>query len=36
LRLDRSTLDWREVKELVQGSYLQTAPKKLVKLLAEI
>lgn len=36
LRLDRPTVDWREVKELVQGSYIQTAPKKLVKLLAEI
>lgn len=36
LRLDRPAVDWREVKELVQGSYMQTAPKKLVKLLAEV
>lgn len=28
LRLDRATVDWAEVKELVVGSYLQTAPKK--------
>lgn len=36
LRLDRQTVDWREVKELVHLSYMQTAPKKLAKLLAEI
>jgi predicted DNA-binding protein (MmcQ/YjbR family) len=35
LRLDRPTADWSEVKELVHGSYLQTAPKKLLKLLEE-
>jgi predicted DNA-binding protein (MmcQ/YjbR family) len=32
LRMDRATLNWAEVKELVQGSYLQTAPKKLASL----
>jgi predicted DNA-binding protein (MmcQ/YjbR family) len=32
LRLDRSTVDWAEVKELVVGSYLQVAPKKLAGL----
>lgn len=31
LRLDRSTVDWTEVKELVQGSYEQTAPKRMLK-----
>ncbi|MGA9586718.1 MAG: MmcQ/YjbR family DNA-binding protein [Terracidiphilus sp.] len=31
LRLDRPTVDWTEVKELVQGSYAQAAPKKLLK-----
>ena len=36
LRLDRPTVDWSEVKELVHGSYTQTAPKRLLKLLAEI
>jgi hypothetical protein len=29
LRMDRAALNWAEVKELVHGSYLQTAPKKL-------
>ncbi|MGA8089681.1 MAG: MmcQ/YjbR family DNA-binding protein [Terracidiphilus sp.] len=33
LRLDRPTVDWSEVKELVQGSYMQTAPKKLLRLI---
>ena len=33
LRLDRPTVDWSEVKELVRGSYAQIAPKRLVKLL---
>jgi hypothetical protein len=33
LRLDRPTVDWSEVKELVQGSYMQTAPKKLLHLM---
>lgn len=32
LRLDRPTVDWAEVKQLVVGSYLQAAPKKLVRL----
>jgi hypothetical protein len=32
LRMDRAALNWTEVKELVHGSYLQTAPKKLVSL----
>ncbi len=36
LRLDRPTVDWSEVKELVHGSYLQTAPKRLLKLLEEV
>jgi len=31
LRLDRPTVDWSEVKELVQGSYAQTAPKKMLQ-----
>lgn len=35
LRLDRPTVDWSEVKELVQLSYMQTAPKRLLKLLEE-
>ncbi len=30
LRLDRKTVDWSEVKELVSGSYEQIAPKKLL------
>jgi predicted DNA-binding protein (MmcQ/YjbR family) len=29
LRLDLGEIDWEEVKELVTGSYLLTAPKKL-------
>jgi len=33
LRLDLPTVDWREVKELVRGSYELTAPKKLLALL---
>jgi predicted DNA-binding protein (MmcQ/YjbR family) len=36
LRLDRPTVDWAEVKELVRGSYEQTAPKRLLNLLEEI
>lgn len=28
LRLDRSSVDWNEVNELVVGSYVQAAPKK--------
>jgi hypothetical protein len=31
LRLDRATVDWSEVKELVRGSYEQVAPKKLLQ-----
>jgi len=31
LRLDRATVDWSEVQELVRGSYEQMAPKKLVR-----
>jgi hypothetical protein len=33
LRLDRPTVDWGEVKELLQGSYAQIAPKKLLRLI---
>jgi hypothetical protein len=29
-------VDWAEVKELVRGSYAQTAPKKLRKLLEDV
>jgi hypothetical protein len=32
LRMDRAGLNWTEVKELVHGSYLQMAPKKLASL----
>jgi len=32
LRLDRPTVDWAEVRELVVGSYLQVAPKRLARL----
>lgn len=32
LRLDRGRIDWKEVAELVAGSYRLVAPKKLVKL----
>jgi hypothetical protein len=32
LRLDNSPIDWNEVKELVAGSYLATAPKRLAAL----
>jgi len=35
LRLDRPSVDWKEVKELVRGSYEQIAPKKLLRLLKE-
>jgi hypothetical protein len=31
LRLDRRTVDWAEVNELIMGSYVQVAPKKLVR-----
>ncbi len=32
LRMDLATLNWTEVKELIHGSYIQTAPKRLVSL----
>ena len=32
LRLDFGKVDWDEVRELVTGSYLQTAPRKLATL----
>ena len=32
LRMDLATLNWTEVKELIHGSYLQVAPKKLAAL----
>ena len=35
LRLDRPTVDWSEVKELVHGSYAETAPKRLLQLREE-
>jgi hypothetical protein len=31
--MDRATLNWAEVKELIHGSYIQTAPQRLVSLL---
>jgi hypothetical protein len=31
LRMDRATVDWSEVQELLRGSYEQMAPKKLVR-----
>jgi predicted DNA-binding protein (MmcQ/YjbR family) len=33
LRMDRATLNWTEVKELIRGSYIQAAPKGLASLL---
>lgn len=33
LRLDRRTVDWSEVTELVHGSYIQTAPMRLARIL---
>ena len=30
LRMDLAALNWSEVKELIHGSYLQMAPKRLV------
>jgi hypothetical protein len=30
LRMDLATLDWTEVKELIRGSYIQSAQKRLV------
>ena len=32
LRMDLATLSWTEVKELIHGSYMQIAPKRLVSL----
>ncbi len=32
LRLDQGEIDWDEVRELIAGSYLQTAPKRLAAL----
>ena len=32
LRLDRRTVDWSEVKELVRCSYMLTAPKRLARI----
>jgi predicted DNA-binding protein (MmcQ/YjbR family) len=32
LRLDIGKVDWEEVRELITGSYLQTAPRKLAAL----
>jgi hypothetical protein len=32
LRMDLPTLNWSEVKELIRGSYVQIAPKRLVAL----
>ena len=31
--MDLATLNWTEVKELIRGSYLQVAPKRLAALL---
>lgn len=36
LRLDRPTVDWPEVKELILGSYGRAAPKKLRILIEKI
>jgi hypothetical protein len=33
LRMDLATLNWTEVKELILGSYIQIAPKKLASVL---
>jgi hypothetical protein len=35
LRLDRPTVDWKEVTELIRGSYMQIAPKRLIRLLQQ-
>jgi hypothetical protein len=32
LRMDLATVNWAEVKELIHGSYLQVAPKRLASL----
>jgi hypothetical protein len=33
LRMDLATLNWSEIKELIRGSYLQMAPKRLVAMM---
>jgi hypothetical protein len=33
LRMDLATLNWSEVKQLIHGSFLQMAPKRIVSLL---
>ena len=35
LRLDRETVDWTEVADLVTDSYLQVAPKRLAALIID-
>jgi hypothetical protein len=35
LRMDFATLNWTEVKELIRGSYIQAAPKRLASLLKD-
>ncbi len=35
LRLDRRTVDWNEVAELVRGSYEQAAPKRMLRLIKD-
>lgn len=35
MRLDRPTVDWDEVKELIRGGYALAAPKKMLRLLDE-
>jgi hypothetical protein len=35
LRMDLATVDWTEVKELIHGSYLQIAPRKLQELIRQ-
>lgn len=36
LRLDLGRIDWREVRELVAGSYLLTAPKSLAAVVKKL
>jgi phosphoribosylglycinamide formyltransferase-1 len=35
LRLDRGTIDWDEVRELLRGSYVLLAPKKLAQIVLD-
>ena len=35
LRLDRPTVDWNEVTELLRGSYMQVAPKRHLRLMQQ-